>query len=59
MEADGIVRRQQYPEVPPRVEYSLSEIGLSLIPALDPIGTWVVKNFPQRLSFMQDKKDGE
>jgi DNA-binding HxlR family transcriptional regulator len=57
MEADGIVLRQQYPEVPPRVEYSLSEVGLSLIPALDPIGTWVVKHFPERLSFLQDKQN--
>jgi DNA-binding HxlR family transcriptional regulator len=58
LEADGIVRRQQYPEVPPRVEYSLSEVGLSLIPALDPLGAWAVKHLPERLSFLRDKQNG-
>ena len=58
MEADGIVRRQQYPEVPPRVEYSLSEVGESLLPILDHLGNWAVKHLPERLSFMQDKQNG-
>ena len=58
MEADGIVRRQQYPEVPPRVEYSLSEVGESLIPTLDHLGNWALKHLPERLSFLQDKQNG-
>jgi len=57
MEADGIVLRQQYPEVPPRVEYSLSEVGESLIPILDHLGNWALEHLPERLSFLQHKQD--
>ena len=35
MEADGIVERTVYAEVPPRVEYSLSELGQSMQPIMD------------------------
>ncbi len=57
LEADGIVRRRQYPEVPPRVEYSLSEVGESLLPILDRLGAWAMKHLPERLSFLQDKQN--
>ncbi|MGM0216433.1 winged helix-turn-helix transcriptional regulator [Enterococcus sp. AZ109] len=40
MEKDGIVIRKAYPEVPPRVEYSLSEIGESLRPIIDSMSEW-------------------
>ena len=40
MEADGIVTRTVYPEVPPRVEYALSEKGRSVIPILQSICQW-------------------
>ena len=40
LEADGIVIRTVYPEVPPRVEYSLSELGESLRPILDSMAAW-------------------
>jgi DNA-binding HxlR family transcriptional regulator len=40
LEEDGIVRRQVYAEVPPRVEYSLSEYGKTLQPLLDALQAW-------------------
>ncbi|WP_042430836.1 helix-turn-helix domain-containing protein [Geomicrobium sp. JCM 19039] len=40
MEADGIVIRREYPEIPPKVEYSLSERGRSLLPILDMMCDW-------------------
>jgi DNA-binding HxlR family transcriptional regulator len=40
LELDGIVIRTVYPEVPPRVEYSLSAVGISLVPVLDTLYQW-------------------
>ncbi|MFJ4812650.1 winged helix-turn-helix transcriptional regulator [Streptomyces longwoodensis] len=40
LEADGVVRRVSYDEVPPRVEYSLTEDGLRLNDALGPLAAW-------------------
>jgi DNA-binding HxlR family transcriptional regulator len=40
MEADGIVHREVYPEIPPKVEYSLTEFGVSLQDALTPLCEW-------------------
>ncbi|WP_051989591.1 winged helix-turn-helix transcriptional regulator [Gordonia soli] len=40
LEADGVVHREIYPEVPPRVEYSLSPNGRELYAALEPLGAW-------------------
>lgn len=38
--ADGIVKRQQFDEIPPRVEYCLSEKGISVVPILQTICKW-------------------
>jgi DNA-binding HxlR family transcriptional regulator len=40
MEADGIVKRRDFKEVPPRVEYSLTSFGHSLYAALEPLCEW-------------------
>lgn len=40
LERDGLIERTIYPEVPPRVEYSLTRKGLSLIPLLNMICDW-------------------
>ena len=40
MEADGIVSRTVYPEVPPRVEYALTKLGESMRPIIKSMETW-------------------
>ena len=40
MEASGLLIRTVYPEVPPRVEYTLTELGYSLKPVLDAMWSW-------------------
>lgn len=40
LEADGLVHREEYPQIPPKVEYSLTERGRSLIPLLDGLCEW-------------------
>lgn len=44
LEADGLIRRQQYEQIPPKVEYSLSPRGQSLIPVLDMMCEWGTNN---------------
>lgn len=44
LEADGLVVRTEYPQIPPRVEYSLSPRGESLMEVLDQLCIWGEKN---------------
>ena len=44
LEADQLVHRKEYPQIPPKVEYSLTERGKSLIPILDGMCEWGEKN---------------
>lgn len=40
LEADRLVHREEYPQIPPKVEYSLTDRGKSLIPILDAMCAW-------------------
>ena len=40
LEADGFISRYDYKEVPPRVEYSLTDLGTSFIPVIEPLKQW-------------------
>ncbi len=44
LEADGLVLRKAFPEVPPRVEYSLTDKGKSLLPHIDGLLSWAMDN---------------
>ena len=43
LEADGLIHRKQYSTIPPTVEYSLTERGMTLIPALESVYKWAEK----------------
>jgi Predicted transcriptional regulators len=47
LEASGLVKRTEYPQIPPKVEYSLTEKGLSLIPLMEQLCKWGQRNRPQ------------
>jgi DNA-binding HxlR family transcriptional regulator len=40
LEADGLILREIFPEIPPRVEYELTELGLSLVPHIESMTNW-------------------
>lgn len=44
LEADGLVSRKEYPQVPPKVEYSLTDKAETLLPILEQLCEWGAKN---------------
>ena len=44
LESDRLIVRREYPQIPPKVEYSLSERGTSLMKVLDPLCLWGEQN---------------
>jgi DNA-binding HxlR family transcriptional regulator len=63
LEADGVLLRTDYKEVPPRVDYTLTPLGQSLAQALEPLCTWGTENmaemqkiFAERDSWLRDKR---
>ncbi|CDA74646.1 transcriptional regulator HxlR family [Bacteroides sp. CAG:530] len=44
LEADNLIKRTVYPEVPPRVEYNLTETGISLVPIINQLTQWALDN---------------
>lgn len=47
LERDGLLIRHYYSEVPPRVEYELSIMGASMLPALEGFTSWISNNWQQ------------
>jgi DNA-binding HxlR family transcriptional regulator len=44
LERDGLLKRHYFPEVPPRVEYELTDMGASMLPALEGFTSWIREN---------------
>ena len=55
LEADGLVARKIYAEVPPRVEYCLTKTGHSLIPHIEALVGWALENMPVTLKNRETK----
>lgn len=56
LETDGLISRKIYPEVPPRVEYKLTERGYSLIPHIKNLIDWATDNIPMILKERENKE---
>lgn len=53
LENEGLIIRTEYPQVPPKVEYTLSEIGRKFDPVLESIKTWGI----EYIEFLNDEKN--
>jgi DNA-binding HxlR family transcriptional regulator len=45
---DGVVHREVYPKVPPKVEYSMTELGMTLLPIVDMMYDWGTKRMEKQ-----------
>lgn len=55
LEADGVLRRKDYKEVPPRVDYTLTPLGQSLAQALEPLCTWGTENMVEMQKILAER----
>ncbi len=53
LEADGLLTRKSYPEIPPRVEYELTERGVTLLPHIKGLAGWAEEHMP---AIMKNRK---
>jgi len=56
LENDGVVLRKVYPQVPPKVEYSLTPLGRELVPMMDALKTWGKRVLEHRKSKTKEKE---
>ncbi len=59
LERDGLVNRRAYPEIPPKVEYSISEHGMSLAPVLRDMCNWGLQHLDLRAGVRSEKGEDE
>ncbi|WP_159996338.1 helix-turn-helix domain-containing protein [Roseomonas sp. 18066] len=63
LERDGLLTRHYFPEVPPRVEYALTAMGASMLPALEGFTAWIRDNWPgiaqSRLAYDEAQNSGD
>ena len=57
LEKDGIVKREVFAEVPPKVEYSLTEYGKSLLPVIITLREWGVKRLMENPDLMESNEE--
>ena len=59
LERDGLLTRHYFPEVPPRVEYELTAMGASMLPALEGFTSWIKDHWPlierSRLAYDEER----
>ncbi len=55
LEADGVLRRNDYKEVPPRVDYTLTQLGQSLAQALEPLCVWGTENMAEMQAIFAER----
>ncbi|MEU7875481.1 helix-turn-helix domain-containing protein [Dactylosporangium sp. NPDC049140] len=54
LERDGLITRTAYDEIPPRVEYIITDLGRTLFPAMDACRTWAAEHLPALESARSD-----
>jgi DNA-binding HxlR family transcriptional regulator len=59
LEGDGLVSRRVHAEIPPRVEYSLTNLGRELLPILDQLHEWATRNSVAVLARHEDRAKSE
>lgn len=50
LEADGLIARKMYAQIPPKVEYCLTDLGLSMLPSVAMLKAWATENMPAILA---------
>jgi DNA-binding HxlR family transcriptional regulator len=55
LEADGVLRRNDYKEVPPRVDYTLTQLGQSLAQSLEPLCVWGTENMAEMQAIFAER----
>ncbi len=56
LEADGLVSRKMFPTIPPKVEYTLTPLGQSLLPAIESLTKWALEHMPTILASREQYK---